>query len=170
MLTLDDCPYADCMGPHVRILTMNKAFVREPDPDGRAFCPGCGALGVAVGRATLDHQVRDDARSKFGGDGWFCPFPGCEIAYFDLFDRVVLVSELRRAVYPKSIDAPICPCFGFTIDDLDEAIDRRSPESIRELLAKSKSTEANCATLAANGQCCMPEVQRLYIRGIQTAP
>lgn len=146
---------------------MNKAFVREPDPDGRAFCPACGALGTAVGRTTLDHHIRGDARAKLGADAWFCPYHGCDTAYFDLFERTVSTSELQRPVYPKSLDAPICACFGFTIDDLDSAIDRCSPESIRELLAKSKSPEANCATLAANGQCCMQEVQRLYIRGVQ---
>lgn len=149
---------------------MNKAFVREPEPDGRAFCPSCGALGVAVDRMTLDHQIRADARSKFGADGWFCPFPACDTAYFDLFERVVLVNELRHPVYPKSIDAPICACFGFTMDDVDAAVRLRSPESIRALLAKSKTKEANCAILAANGQCCMPEVQRLYIRGVQAGP
>lgn len=147
---------------------MNKAFVREPEPDGRAFCRTCGALGIAVTRATLDHHIQARARSKLGADGWFCPFPGCDTAYFDLFERAVMVDELRHAVYPKSADAPICPCFGFTLDDLSAAIDRRSPESIRELLTKSRSQAANCSILAASGQCCMQEVQRLYIRGVQS--
>jgi hypothetical protein len=149
------------------VIFMNKAFVREPEPDERAFCPVCGAIGVAVDRTTLDHHISPDSRSKLGMDGWFCPSSTCDVAYFDLMERVVLANELRRSVFPKSLEAPICPCFGFTLDDLDTAIDRRSPELIRELLAKSKSSEANCAMLAANGRCCMQEVQRLYIRGIQ---
>ena len=148
---------------------MNKAFVREPEPDARAFCPSCGATGVAVDRATLDQQIRPGSRSKLGTDGWFCPTPACDTAYFDLMERVVLINELQRSVYPKSLDAPICPCFGFTLDDLDTAVHRRSPELIRELLAKSKSSEAQCVRLAANGRCCIQEVQRLYIRGIQQA-
>jgi hypothetical protein len=148
---------------------MNKAFVREPEPDGRAYCPTCGALGFAVGQPTLDYHIRADSRSRLGTDGWFCPFPECDTAYFDLFERIVLVNELRFAVYPKSIDAPICPCFGFTMDDLDAAIGLRSPESLRKLLAKSKSEEANCSVLAASGQCCMQDIQRLYIRGIERA-
>lgn len=149
--------------------TINKAFVREPEPDGRAFCPNCGAVGVAVGQTTLDHYMHADSRSKLGADVWFCPSPACDTAYFDFLERFVLVNELRHPAYPKSMDAAICPCFEFTIDDLDTCIRRRSPELVRELLAKSKSFEANCTTLAANGRCCMQEVQRLYHRGVQGA-
>ncbi len=110
-----------------------------------------------------------DSRSNLGADVWFCPSPGCEIAYFDFLERFVLVNVLRHPAYPKSVDAAICPCFEFTIDDLDTCIRHRSPELIRELLAKSKSIEANCTTLTADGRCCMQEVQRLYHRGVQEA-
>jgi len=145
---------------------MNKAFVREPESDGRAFCSHCGALGDAVSKATLDNHVQANYRAKLGDSAWFCSFGNCDVAYFDLFDRVVLVSELRHPIYPKDIDAAICPCFGFTMDDVEVAIEQRSPVKIRELLAKSKSMEANCGTLSPNGRCCMQEVQRLYIRGV----
>lgn len=96
---------------------------------------------------------------------WFCGFAKCEVAYFDLFEKVILADQLRHPVYPKDPEAVICPCFGFTSSDVDDAIYERSPEPIRELLAKSKSKEARCSTLAPDGQCCMREVQRLYIRG-----
>ena len=146
---------------------MNKAFVREPEADERAFCPSCGAVGLAVHQATLDYHVIGPSRSKLGSHGWFCPSAICDNAYFDLLERVIQVDELRNPVYPKSIDAPICPCFGFTMDDLDTAVFDRSPATVRELLAKSKSEDANCGILAASGRCCMQEVQRLYIRGVQ---
>lgn len=148
---------------------MNKAFVREPEPDERAFCPRCAALGVQVRRATLDYHIRADSRAKIGVCAWFCGFANCEIAYFDLFERVVLVNELCHPIYPKDTSAAICPCFGFTLEDVDEAIQERSPIKIRELLTKSKSNEANCGVLAPNGQCCMQEVQRLYTQGIGAA-
>lgn len=144
---------------------MNKAFVREPEPDGRAYCPGCGSLGTAVGEATLDQHVRSEHRTTLGDSAWFCGFARCPVAYFDLYERMVPVSQLRGAIYPKDVNAPICPCFGFTLDDVDQAIDQRSPATIRELLEKSKSSEARCATLAPDGQCCLREVKRLYIRG-----
>jgi hypothetical protein len=145
---------------------MNKAFVREPEQDGKAYCPRCGTLGIAVGQSTLDHHISVDRRSELAGDAWYCDFAKCEVAYFDLFERMVLVSDLRKGIYPKDADAPICPCFGITKEDIDAAIENRSPGPIRELIAKSKSTEANCRMLAPSGQCCLQEVQRLYIRGV----
>jgi hypothetical protein len=148
---------------------MNKAFVREPEPESRAFCPSCGAVGEPVGRETLDHHVRAHSRDKLAAHAWFCPAPACDVAYFDLLERVVSIDELQGEVYPKSMDAPICACFDFTLDDLDAAVRERSPEPVRALLAKSKTSQANCTTLAANGRCCMQEVQRLYIRGVQGA-
>ena len=142
---------------------MNKAFVREPDFDGRATCPRCGSLGTAVGNATLDQHVRKHVRRRMGDSGWFCDFGRCEVAYFDLFDRTVLVNELLTLVYPKD-DAPICACFGFTLEDIEADVAEGTPTRIRELLAKSKSHDARCHTLAANGRCCMGEVQKLYMR------
>ena len=39
---------------------------------------------------------------------WFCNFPRCEVAYFNEFEEVVLVTELVCPVYPKDFDAPVC--------------------------------------------------------------
>ncbi|MCA9131550.1 MAG: hypothetical protein KDA45_00275 [Planctomycetales bacterium] len=145
---------------------MNKAFVREPDFDGRANCPRCGALGTEVGSATLDHHLQPSSRPQLGEAAWFCDFARCEVAYFDLFDRLVLVEELQTQVYPKAEEAPICACFGFTLQDIEADVEEGTPTRIRALLAKSKSSEARCSTLAANGRCCIGEVQKLYMRRI----
>ena len=119
-----------------------------------------------MGEATLDHHIRPEARPHLGDSAWFCGFARCEAAYFDLLERVVTADELQAPVYPKDPAAPICACFGFTRDEVDADIAERSPTRVRELLARSKSAEARCARLAADGQCCMAEVQRLYIRGV----
>lgn len=145
---------------------MNKAFVREPEFDGKAFCPRCGSLGVEVGQAVLDRHLRDEARGRLGNSAWFCGFAQCEVAYFDLFERLATVEQLRCEVFPKSPSAPICACFCFTLDDLDEDLREGAPTRVRALLARSKTSEARCRELAADGQCCMREVQRLYVRGV----
>lgn len=143
---------------------MNKAFVREPEFDGRAFCPHCGSLGTPVNKATLDRHVRQQSRRQLGDAAWFCDFKQCDVAYFDLFERSVAVNELQSQVYPKDIDAPICACFGFKLEDIEADVQDGTPTRIRELLAKSKSSDAQCHTLAADGRCCMREVQRLYMK------
>lgn len=143
---------------------MNKAFVREPDPDGRAFCPRCGALGVPVERGPLDGHIRAEARGKLGDSAWFCSFPRCDVAYFNLFEMTVLTDELNNPVYPKDLDAPICACFGLSYDDVEADARDDTPVRIRSLLAKSKTPAAQCSTLAADGRCCMSAVQELYMR------
>ena len=143
---------------------MNKAFVREPDFDGRAFCPRCGTLGTPVENDVLDEHIRPEARNKLGDAAWYCPYPRCEAAYFNLFEAVVLVSELARPVYPYDLDAPICGCFGFAYDDVEADAREGTPTRIRELLARSQSPEARCAQLAVDGRCCMSAVQELYMR------
>jgi CopZ-like zinc binding protein len=143
---------------------MNKAFVREPDDDGRAYCPRCRTLGIPVEAAPLDKHIRPESRRKMQDVAWFCRFPRCNVAYFNLFDGVVLIDELNARVYPKDANAPICACFGFTYDEVVADVDNGTPTRIRELLAKSKSPEAHCQTLAADGRCCMAAIQELYMK------
>jgi len=143
---------------------MNKAFVREPDDDGRAYCPRCGTLGTAVGAGPLDTHIRPASRDKLQDAAWFCGFTNCDVAYFNLFESVVLLEELNAPIYPFDFDAPLCPCFGFTRADVEADADEETPTRIRALLAKSKSDAAHCQTLAPDGQCCMAVVQKLYMK------
>jgi hypothetical protein len=143
---------------------MNKAFVREPDFDGRAYCPRCGTLGVTVGAGPLDRHIRAESRAKMHDAAWFCGFARCDVVYFNLLESVVAIDELVRPIYPYDLDAPICACFGMGYDDVEADVREGQPTRIRQLLAKSQSAEARCATLAADGRCCLPEVQKLYMK------
>ena len=143
---------------------MNKAFVREPESDGRAFCPRCMNLGAPVEHGPLDTHIRPESRGKVGDSAWFCPFPRCDVAYFNLFDAVVMMDELKGPVYPHDLDAPICACFGLTYDDVEADVREGTPTRVRGLLAESKSAEARCASIAADGRCCMGAVQELSLR------
>jgi hypothetical protein len=143
---------------------MNKAFVREPDADARQLCPRCGSPGTAVGSGPLNTHIRADLRARFDDAAWCCANAECVVVYFDAFEQCVVVSELRKAVYPYDPMAPVCPCFGLTYEDVD--LDSIAPEPlrIRELVAKSRSPDAKCQTLTLHGQCCLKEVQRLYFK------
>ena len=143
---------------------MNKAFVKEPEFDGRAYCPRCGTLGSPVEHGPLDTHIRPESRNKLGDSGWFCSYPHCDVAYFNLFEAIVTNDELKAPVYPHDFDAPICACFGLTYDDVEADVREGTPTRIRELLAKSKSPEARCEAIAADGRCCMGAVQELYMR------
>ena len=86
---------------------MNKAFIREPDIDGSAYCPRCGAAGVSVGATAMDKHIRGDCRSRMGERAAFCGTPSCNVAYFNWFGACVTVDELNGPVYPKHPDAPL---------------------------------------------------------------
>ncbi|MEX0611879.1 MAG: hypothetical protein WD738_12495 [Pirellulales bacterium] len=143
---------------------MNKAFVREPEFDGRAFCPRCGTLGVPVEAGPMDTHIRPESRHKMLDAAWFCGFPRCEVAYFNLYGAAVLIDELQRPVYPHDPDAPICACFGLTYDDVEADVREGHPTRTRELVARSKSGDAQCYMLAPDGRSCLGAVQELYMR------
>ncbi len=143
---------------------MNKAFVREPDADARVLCPCCGSPGTPVGNGPLTAHVRPDARARLKDSAWCCGHVECDVAYFNMFEATVSVAELMAPVYPYDIDASICACFGFRYDDVEADLQDGQPTRIRQLLAQSQSLEARCQSLALDGQCCMKEVQRLYMK------
>lgn len=149
---------------------MNKAFVKEPDPTSGGRCPRCGSAGQSVGPATLDAHLSADALRNLSEVAYFCPFPRCEVAYFDAFERVALIDALTKPVYPKSPDAPICGCFGLTIDDIEQDVQEGTPSRCRELLAKAKGPEARCSVMSANGQSCVGDVQRYFMKYRENYP
>jgi len=143
---------------------MNKAFVREPDDDGRRHCPRCESLGVPVQSGPLDRHVRPEVRSRIGGAAWFCSYPPCAVAYFDGFLSQIAVDELLHPVYPKDPDATLCECFGFSQAEIDADLDEGTPVRIRALLQRSQSSEARCASHAPDGRCCLTEIKRIYMK------
>lgn len=145
-------------------VAMNKAFVKEPEDTGAANCPKCGSLGVPVGSATLAAQLSAENRRKLPESAYYCPYPRCDVAYFDKFERGVTVENLSRPIYPKDSAAPICACFGFTCDEIEADVREGGARRVKELLARSKSPEARCQTASPSGQCCMSEVQRYFLK------
>jgi hypothetical protein len=119
---------------------------------------------VAVGAAPLDTHIRHDCRTRLSDSAWFCAYLRCDVAYFNLFEVVVTIDELNGPVYPKHPQAAICPCFGFSLDDVEADVRDGAPTRIRRLLEQSRSPDARCATLAPDGKCCLREVQRLFMK------
>ena len=142
---------------------MNKAFVREPETT-EVLCPRCGAAGIDSLRAAFETHVPADARRPLAASTYFCPTPTCPVAYFDAFEAVVTVEALTASVYPKDPAAPLCPCFGLTMDDVEADVAEGTPTRIRALLAKSKTAEARCDELSPTGRSCIPDVQKCYFK------
>jgi len=142
---------------------MNKAFLRESDSTDE-YCPRCGSLGQPVKLATVLAHLPPGADPSLAVTANFCPHPPCEVAYFDVFERIVLVSALIRPVYPKDPDAPICACFGFTCAEIEQDLAEGVVTRTKALLERAKASETHCETLAANGRSCVPDIQRYYMQ------
>lgn len=142
---------------------MNKAFVREPDGN-IDYCPRCGSAGQPVGIETVEFYLSKETTKKVADPANFCPSPRCDVVYFDAFERVILKSDLDKPVYPKNPDAPICACFGLTRHDIERDVSKGVVTRVKAILEKAKSPEARCTLMAANGQCCVPYVQKYYMQ------
>ena len=91
-------------------------------------------------------------------------FPAAKLLTSTNFRKSCWSTDLNQPVYPKNFDAPLCACFGFKYEDVEADVADVVPTRIRALLAKSKTPEAHCASLAADGRCCMAAVQELYMK------
>jgi hypothetical protein len=144
-------------------LTMNKAFVREPE-EKRDRCPSCGTAGVAVFEVTLKAWLSEEQRQQLSDAAYFCSRETCEVAYFDGFDRVVAADEMATPVWPKDPQASVCPCFNLTRADIQSDIDENSVAHVRETIQRAQSDEARCSTKSPSGQSCVAAVQKCYMR------
>lgn len=143
---------------------MNKAFVRELDDNAPLHCPRCGSLGTLVRRITMAAYLLPEAVAQLADTAFFCAFPRCEVVYFDAFERLVTSDQLTRRIYPKDPSAPICGCFGLTLDDIEQDIAEKTVRRVKEVVQKAKSPDAQCETCSPSGTSCVAEVQRIYMR------
>ncbi|MDB5390600.1 MAG: hypothetical protein JWM11_6246 [Planctomycetaceae bacterium] len=138
---------------------MNKAFVREPD-QGVERCPRCGSLGEPVGLDTVKEFLKPEFPDPLSDSAHFCPYAACDVVYFDMFERIVLTTDIIRPVYPKDPTAPLCGCFGLTCEDVEDDIAEESVARVKALLTRAQSSEASCRTHSVNGKSCMEAVQK----------
>jgi len=142
---------------------MNKAFTKEPEDQGDR-CPSCGSAGQPVQQATLDAHLPPELRGEFANAAYFCPHAACPVAYFDQFERTVPADALVRPVYPKDPQAPICPCFGLTCEEIEADARDGVVARLRDHLRRAQSDEARCETLSPSGQPCTAAVQRHFMQ------
>jgi hypothetical protein len=142
---------------------MSKAFLRETDVDQDGVCPRCGGRGQAVSASVVRRHAVTAAAGRIVEPLWFCPMPSCAVAYFDAFKSIVGTDELTAPVAPKDPRAPLCACFGLTAADVAADAAEGAPTRVRALIARAQSPAARCATLAANGQSCVPAVRKLLL-------
>ena len=142
---------------------MNKAFVKEQEVE-QDRCPHCDSSGRTVSHEAFSRHVPSEGQNSIAQPALFCPNPKCEVVYFDQFGRSVSLASVHRPIYPKDDDAPICACFGLAREDVEQDVDEGVVTRCRALVEKSKSDQARCTELSADGRSCVPEMQRYYMK------
>ena len=142
---------------------MSRAFVREPESSAD-YCPRCGSKGESVGRETIQAHLPEGKPAPLADPANFCPSPRCDVVYFDAFEQILTTGDLNGPVYPKDPDAPICPCFGLTRQDVEQDVREGVVTRVKAILEKAKSPEARCLHKAVNGQPCTAFVQKCYMQ------
>ncbi len=150
---------------------MSRAFIKEPETPGPS-CPsppGCGGTGVPVSRVTLEARLRPEVAARFAADGYFCPDPACEVAYFDAGRERALRDETVGPAWPKHPGAPLCACFRVAREAFEDFGRRADKAAMRVFLERTASPEARCASRAADGRCCATEARRVFLRTLEDA-
>lgn len=147
---------------------MNKAFVREPDVTD-PLCPHCESTGDAVEWETVASLIKPEVFTPTApitrDAAYFCPLGSCDVVYFDSLGRMILRSSLLHPAYPKDSEAPICPCFGLTVNDIHRDLSEGMPTRTRAAVKRAATEEADCLHRNLTGRSCVGDVQRYYVRG-----
>jgi hypothetical protein len=140
---------------------VSRAFMKEEEAR-EPGCPSCGSPGAPVSAVTLEAQLSTAERAALEGRVFHCPSPRCATAYFTALGASVPASQLSSPAWPKSPDAPICPCFGVRADDLvsDAKVGRK--DRIKSLRERAEGPEAVCARRSPDGTCCVPRAMQLF--------
>ena len=145
---------------------MNKAFVRDPEPT-EPRCPtpaGCGGIGTPVTRKTLLAHLSEESAKDLSESPYYCPNPNCQVAYFDLWGMTAPSTALQTACYPKNPTAPVCPCFGVTVEKIRSEAEAGRKEFVRDLISKAESPEAQCETESPTGSSCVTEIRKIFLK------
>lgn len=142
---------------------MNKAFVREPD-EFPSRCPVCQTTGQSVGPDTLNAQLDYDTRMTLSESAYFCPDGACDVVYFDDYSAVITRAAFKKMIPIKDAQAPICSCFGFTRDDIEQDVEEGVVTRSKAAVERARSSEAHCTTNAPNGRSCIQDLQCYYLK------
>ena len=115
-----------------------------------------------MGPPTLEAQLPPDLRAPLGGTAFFCVNPGCPTGYFNAWGAAVPAERLASRAWPKDPEAPICPCFGITADEIASDARDGKKERVRDLVERAKGAEARCRERCPDGRPCIPRVLRHF--------
>ncbi|MCI0352434.1 MAG: hypothetical protein L0Z53_23705 [Acidobacteriales bacterium] len=129
-------------------------------------CPACGGRSKQVQSLTVKSLVRTLPLGMPAVQYYFCEAPECDVVYFPadsgapLFRRADL--WVRVGVKESNGPIPVCYCFGFTRESIQEEIQQAGESTVAGKI-KAEVQAGNCACELKNpsGKCCLGDVTRV---------
>jgi hypothetical protein len=131
--------------------------------DGR--CPECGRKGKTVARITLESLLCPEAKERLAEAAYlFCETPTCSVVYFapdegSVFHKPDLT--VRVGIKETKPPRPLCYCFGFTQEMVEEELATTGTTTIPDrIAAEVRAGNCRCEVTNPRGRCCLGDVRR----------
>ncbi|MDP2735606.1 MAG: (2Fe-2S)-binding protein [bacterium] len=127
-------------------------------------CPGCGVSGKRVKTITLRSLLHPGMVLEIGNKAYFfCGSPDCNTVYFTedgsrTFSKTDLT--VRVGVKESSQPKPVCYCFGHSIEEIFDEVERTGKSTvIADIRRRITSEGCSCETKNPQGACCLGTVE-----------
>jgi hypothetical protein len=135
------------------------------------MCPVTGAKGKRVQTGTLHSLIRGEQQHRITETRYrFCDSQGCEVVYFaEDGSHTFRLADLKVRVGLKEHEGsrPICYCFGHTVEEIFNEIERTGTTSIPDRIASRLDTEGcDCMHTNPQGACCLGVVNAFAKEGM----
>lgn len=133
-----------------------------PQPKGKTACPECGEKAKGVLGKTLQHLLKDEAKSKLSCfDGfYYCKTATCKVVYFR-GDEILTQKDMSVVVGLKegATPATVCYCFGWSKEKIKAKLTATGKTTaLEDIKAKMKNPGCACEVLNPSGGCCLGDV------------
>lgn len=137
-------------------------------------CPVNGSRSKRVDTLTVKSLVRKLPLGMPDSQYYFCDSPDCEVVYFPLDAQgpVFRCGDLLVPVGVKQTAGPIpiCYCFGFTRQDIEDEIAKTGRSTVADrIAAEVRAGHCACEVKNPSGKCCLGNVTRVVrdsLRGV----
>ncbi len=124
-----------------------------------AECPSCKKKAKQVKLVTVKSLLKPAALETVNANAqhYFCSTEDCDVVYFDTNHKTYLVSDIKVAVHQKDDAAPICYCFDWTKEKINQSVEKglTPVDHIRENI---KENRCGCEVNNPQGSCCLGNV------------
>lgn len=128
-------------------------------------CPSCKNKSNNVKLITLKSMLKPATLEILNSkeNHYFCSTKGCDVVYFDLNNKVYLISDIKVTVHQKDDlpITPICYCFDWTKEKIKEYVEKGfKPNPVDHIRENIKENRCGCEVNNPQGSCCLGNVTK----------